>query len=185
MFYIQISNGLLTPEHCENIGPAVWVFMWCIDRVTMIEDDGTGWVLGRKPVITEDIVKVLGTSVRTVKRDLERLRQAGYIKTIRTPRGLQIGVCKAKKQFKKNLGNAVDKSVHKQLITRGQQKSEVPNVAYRSAKNGTSNIRQLPNDSINTNNNKKIFKIEKPNTKNLARIKAMTRPLKEKLAMQK
>ena len=29
---IPVWNGIL--EHCKKIGPAIWVFLWCLDRIT-------------------------------------------------------------------------------------------------------------------------------------------------------
>lgn len=99
-FYISISNGLLTPEHKERMGPAVWEFMWLLDKVTKIDSKGIGWVLGGKPINLCDVG--LGSTDDTVSRNLHRLSNCGYIKIIRTPYGLSIRVFKAKKRFHKN-----------------------------------------------------------------------------------
>lgn len=122
-FFIEVTNNLLDPHHTEAMGSSVWEFMWCLDKITMIDEDGIGWVWGRKPVLLEDIVKEIGGSTRNAKRNMARLEKAGYLIRIRTPRGMQIGVRKAKKRF-------------------GRKPSEVPKMAQRGAKNGTSNIRQ-------------------------------------------
>lgn len=122
-FFIEVTNNLIDPKHYKAIGPAVWEFMWCLDKVTLIDEDGIGWVWGRKPVVLPDIVSEIGGSVRSSKRNMARLEKAGYIIRIRTPRGMQIGVAKAKKRF-------------------GRKPSDVPNVVQGSAKSGTSNIRQ-------------------------------------------
>lgn len=99
-FYITVSNGLLTPQHRERMGTAVWEFMWCLDKVTRVDSQGMGWVLGGKPVKLSEIG--LGTADDTVSRNLNKLNDEGYIKLIRTPYGLSIRVYKAKKRFYKN-----------------------------------------------------------------------------------
>ena len=53
MFYISVSNGLLQGSHQARMGAAVWQFMWLIDKVTRIDADGWGWVLGGIVLTTE------------------------------------------------------------------------------------------------------------------------------------
>lgn len=96
MFYITVSNGLLTQEHKERMGIAVWEFMWCIDKITRIDDDGKGWVLGGKPIKLRDIG--MSSNNRT-SLHLDQLREHGYIETIRTPYGMIIKIINAKKRF--------------------------------------------------------------------------------------
>jgi hypothetical protein len=97
-FYIKIANGLLEPKHCLAMGEAVWLYMWLQDKTTSINENQLGKVLGNKPIVYEkDIKPVLGISRYTYIRWVEKLRDAGYIQTIRTPRGLVIIVTKAKK----------------------------------------------------------------------------------------
>lgn len=97
-FYITISNGLIEGAgHRNRMGSAVWEFMWCIDRVTKIDSKGMGWVLGGKPINLKDID--LGHA-NTISRNLNKLQAEGYIEIRRTPRGMVIKVCKAKKIFK-------------------------------------------------------------------------------------
>lgn len=99
-FYITISNGLLKDEHRKRMGPAIWEFVWCLDKVTRIDSRGVGWVLGGKPVNLKDIG--MGVSDDTVSRNLGRLEDQGYITVIRTPYGISLRVHKAKKRFYKN-----------------------------------------------------------------------------------
>jgi hypothetical protein len=58
MFYITVSNGLLKDDHRKRIGSAVWEFMWLIDKITRIDEDGKGWVLGGKPINSKRSLKV-------------------------------------------------------------------------------------------------------------------------------
>lgn len=100
MFFISISNGLLTAEHREKIGPAIWEYMWLIDKITKVDDDGKGHVLGGKPIKLDDIG--MGQHHNTVSRNMSRLEEQKYIETTRTPYGMTIRVLKAKKRFTKS-----------------------------------------------------------------------------------
>lgn len=99
MYYITVSNGLLTPEHKNRMGSAVWEFMWCIDKITRIDAKGYGLVLGGKPIKLHEIG--MGHD-NTTSRNLTKLEEEGYLLIIRTPYGLSIKVCKAKKRFNKS-----------------------------------------------------------------------------------
>lgn len=103
MFYITISNGLLKDGHPKRMGAAVWEFMWCLDKTTMIDAKGIGWVLGKKPIKLEDIAKDLGVHEVTISRNLGTLEELGYIQKINAPYGIIIGVNKAKKRFNKKV----------------------------------------------------------------------------------
>ena len=39
-FYIDITNNLLDPKHRKAMGTAVWEFMWCLDKITIIDKEG-------------------------------------------------------------------------------------------------------------------------------------------------
>jgi len=99
-FYITISNGLLRDGHRKKMGSAVWEFMWCIDRITKIDNYGVGWVLGGKPIQLLEMAD--GVDEDTVSRNLIKLEKEGYIKRIRTPYGLSLRVMKSKKTFRNN-----------------------------------------------------------------------------------
>lgn len=99
-FYISVSNGLISKEHRDRIGSAIWEFMWCLDKVTKIDQKGIGWVLGGKPIKLSEVG--LGVSEDTVSRNLSKLSEEGYLQVIRTPYGLSLRVNKAKKRFYKN-----------------------------------------------------------------------------------
>lgn len=82
------------------MGSAVWEFMWCLDKVTRIDKDGKGWILGGKPIKLEEVG--MGLSRDGVSKNLHRLEEQGYIQIIRTPYGLSLRVNKVKKRFGKN-----------------------------------------------------------------------------------
>lgn len=102
--YISVSNGILEPKHQERIGTSIWVYLWCLDRVTKIRPDGMGLVLGGKPVKLEDIE--CGHRV-TVSRHLSKLAKEGYLVLIHAPYGVVIRVVKAKKWFSQS-ANPID-----------------------------------------------------------------------------
>lgn len=106
-FGIYIKNDLLDPKHVENMGTSVWLYMWLLDKMTSVTEDGVGNVLGGKPVRYEEDIKVeLGISQRTYTRWIKVLEECGYINVTQAPYGLVISVNKAKKVF----NNRVDKN---------------------------------------------------------------------------
>jgi len=98
-YYIEVANNLLDPSHQKNMGQAVWLFMWFLDKMTSISEEGTGSVLGGKPIKFEEVVEDLGVSERTYGRWISILKKNGYIKATRTPYGYSVKVYKAKKRF--------------------------------------------------------------------------------------
>jgi hypothetical protein len=86
---IPVWNGLF--DHRRKIATAVWVFLWCIDRVTK-EDSGIGFVLGGSIIAASRIADELDDSERTVRRHLERLAVNRYIALKRFPYGFVITV---------------------------------------------------------------------------------------------
>jgi hypothetical protein len=95
-FPIPVWNGIL--EHCKKIGPAIWVFLWLLDKITDEKSKpGVGWCLGRAPIKLERIASDLYESSRTVQRHLLRLTKEGYIIRRRTPFGYSIGVRNSRK----------------------------------------------------------------------------------------
>ena len=99
-FYIEIANNLLEPKHRKKMGTAIWEFMWCLDKITRIDEDGKGWVLGGKPINLKDIKKELGGNETWISERLNKLKKEGYLELLKTPYGLVIKVWKAKKSFK-------------------------------------------------------------------------------------
>lgn len=148
-FYITVSLGLLEKKHYLNMKESVWLFLWYLDKMTSVSEEGIGKVLGGKPITYEEVNEDLQLPLRTYRRWVERLKRNGYINVIRTPYGLSISVNRAQKVFGKQIKKTYAKS----------GTSNVPKVAHQVTKNGTSNIRQ---DSRQNNNKKKeIIKKEK------------------------
>lgn len=98
-YYIEITNNLLDPKHQKKMKESVWLFMWCLDKMTSITEEGIGKVLGGKPIKHKEVKEDLGISRATYKRWIKMLKEGGYINLKRTPYGLIISVNKAKKRW--------------------------------------------------------------------------------------
>jgi hypothetical protein len=94
-FPIPLWNGIL--EHRKKIGSAFWEFAWCLDRITR-EENGIGFVNGGAPVkaktIARDFNKVGDKALDedTVRINLKKLQEEGYLRLRRTPYGQVIEV---------------------------------------------------------------------------------------------
>ena len=99
----RVSAGLLDPKHARAIGTSVWEFLACLSWQT----DDAGRVLGGKPVTVADFQDRTGHSADTTRRNLERLKRAGYIKRVRVPHGFVVEVANQKKfvRTRKNAGS--------------------------------------------------------------------------------
>lgn len=128
-FGIYVKNDLLDPKHHERMGVSIWLYLWLLDAMTSISEQGVGSVLGGKPIKYEDVNKDLGLSRSTYLRYVATLKEAGYIETKRTPVGLVITVHKAKKIFKKG-------SVKSDT---SQKASDMSKVTHLMSENDTSN----------------------------------------------
>lgn len=132
-FYIEVVNGLLDKKHYKNMGVAVWQFMWCLDRITKIDDDGIGWVLGGKPINLCEITNDIGGTEPKTSKKLHKLQSTGYINIKRTPTGIIISVNKAKKRFAQKVKT---------------EKSDLPKRVTGFTQTGKTNIRQDNDETI-------------------------------------
>ena len=98
-FYIEVTNNLLDPKHRKAMGTAVWEFMWCLDKITKVDDEGIGYILGGKPVNLKEIANEIGITEPKISKNLNKLKNKGYLMLTRTPYGLIIRLNKAKKRF--------------------------------------------------------------------------------------
>lgn len=141
-FSIYVKNDLLEPKHISQMDAAVWLYLWLLDKMTSINENGVGKVLGNTPVTSEMIQNELGLPDRTYRRWVARLRKYGYINTLRTPHGLIFTINKASKTFKSSAKSGLPykpKSPAKYDLSKpeviGQNvHSDRPKVAKRSAK---------------------------------------------------
>lgn len=139
MFYITISNGLLKDEHRKRMGSAVWEFMWCLDKITRIDQKGIGYVLGGKPIKLEDIADDMNVERNTISENLKKLEEEGYIQRKYAPYGIIIMINKAKKRF--------------------NQKAE-PNEKRLQQNHEPRSEKAEPNKTVSVDNNKLSTKVD-------------------------
>ena len=94
---IHVKNDLLEKKHVFAMGQALWLYLWFLDHMTSITEEGVGRVLGGRPIKYDDIYADLGISEKTYNRWVALLRDGGYIETTRAPYGMVIHVFKAVK----------------------------------------------------------------------------------------
>ena len=93
-YSFPVWNGIF--EHRARIGEAIWVFLWCIDRITR-EKDGIGIVYGGAPIKIRQMAEDLDFSYRTIERHFEILESGRYVTRKRTPCGYVVHVSKSLK----------------------------------------------------------------------------------------
>jgi hypothetical protein len=124
-FYFPVYSGLLTAQHREKIGPAIWEFLWLVSKVTKeVQEEGETWgiVLGGRPVKIAEIVADLGGNERSIRRNLAKLKEHGYIDSKRAPYGEIFRVRKSKKF----IHSRVDKNVLSDTERPGKNDHSVP-----------------------------------------------------------
>jgi hypothetical protein len=130
-FYISVNNGLIEDKHRVAMGEAIWLYMLLLDKMTSVTESGIGKVLGGKPLKYEDVQEFYPLLPRTTYvRYVAILKTAGYIETIRTPRGLVFKVLKAKKIFNSDVPK---KTHHKRRDVPKKthhKKSDVPKMEH-------------------------------------------------------
>lgn len=144
-FDISIKNTLLEPKHYMAMGKSVWLYLLLLDKVTVIDESGSGRVLGGKPLTFEtDIHPIFPVTRQTYYKWIEQLEAYPYIQTIRTPRGISFRVLKAHKYFgvrrKENL-TSYGKGSNINLT------SGVNKTLHQRKQNLTSNIRQYKDNT--------------------------------------
>lgn len=105
-FGIYVKNDLLEKKHFDQMGITIWLYLWFLDKMTSISEDGIGLVLGGKPITFSDVEEELGITDSTYSRWIAVLKKYEYINVIRTPHGLRVTVNRAVKKF----GNKPPKS---------------------------------------------------------------------------
>lgn len=95
-YAIPVWSGLISVKHRQAMGISVWMFLWCLDRITR-DEDGWGLVLGGKPVKDREIARRLGLHKNSIHRDRDTLISGNYIEAIRTPYGFRYKVRNSRK----------------------------------------------------------------------------------------
>lgn len=109
-YAIPVWNGIL--EHRERIGPAIWEFFWCLDKITVEDDRGIGWLLGKTPIDTKRIADDLSEHENTAHANMNRLAVEGYIVRKRTPRGYCVGVVNSRKFSARRKSESQETPIH-------------------------------------------------------------------------
>ena len=173
-FGIYVKNNLLEPKHYQNMGEALWLYLWLLDKMTSVNEHGMGKVLSGKPVTFEDVAEDLSVSRQVYIRWIKKLRDAGYIHTLRTPKGLVFTVNKAEKIFgKRSINSDTSQSVKtgkkgsikNDTIKKGDvSKTKQPmyqNRNIRGIKNDTSNIDNTINNTVDNTSNTDVLPAER------------------------
>jgi hypothetical protein len=142
-FYISVKNELLDPKHQIAISESIWLFLWLLDKMTSISEEGIGKVLGGRPITSDEVCKQLGVSERTYRRWIKILLKGKYINTLRTPYGFVISINKASKPF-----NQKSDRTKMSYPDRTKSARDRTQMVGRSDTNGTSNIRQYQDNTI-------------------------------------
>lgn len=151
-FYIEITNNLLETKHRKAMKESVWLFMWLLDKMTSISEEGIGKVLGGKPITYEEINKELGISRPTYIRWVELLKKGEYINTLRTPRGLVFSINKAKKRFGRDVSKMKQ---HNKEKKRSDVSNSDSDVSKTDSEVSNSDIQyKTVSKTINKDNNK-------------------------------
>lgn len=141
-FGIYVKNNLLDPKHYKNMGEGLWLYLWLLDHMTSVNENGVGKVLKNKPITYEMVGDEIGMSRQVYIRWVDRLRSAGYIQTTRTPKGLCFTVNKAEKIFGNKGSIKDDTSPSKGSIktnTSDVSKSKHPMYQNRASNNNNTN----------------------------------------------
>lgn len=135
-FYVW--SGLLEEKHFKAIGPAIWVFLWCINRTT-IEEKNVGKVMYGREVKAETIAEDLGMTIKQVRRHLDILEAKQYIKRMKTYRGQIIEVAKSKRGLERLRVPKNGQSFEGERVTKNGQSD-----SSRVPKNGNSSPDRVP-----------------------------------------
>ncbi len=93
-FHIGARNGLLEQKHFDQLGSAIWLYLWFIDK----QPKDTNKVLGGKPITYQMFAQQFPKIPRiTYVRWLAVVENGGYIELLRTPRGYVVTITKPKK----------------------------------------------------------------------------------------
>lgn len=157
-FGIYVKNDLLEPKHYQNMGEAIWLYLWLLDKMTSVNENGVGKVLGNQPVTHELIAADLGIHRNTYGKYVKRLREAGYIQTLRTPYGMIITVTKATKIFKKRSTQpSASKELKQKHTNVGNSKSDahdtVPKMHTKRGSDAHERVHEIKTIQDNTSDN--------------------------------
>ena len=129
-FGIEIKNNLLDPKHVEKMNTSIWLYLLLIDKITSVNEDGIGLVLGGRPITYEEINEELGISRATYGRWIKILCAYPYIEIKRAPKGIIFRVFKAFKKFKNLTDSDVSKMTHHSQSDVSKSNSDVSQTVH-------------------------------------------------------
>ena len=126
------------------MGEAVWLYMWCLDKMTSVDENGIGKVLGGSPIKYKQINDDLGISSHGYSKWVNRLKNLGYLNVKRTPYGLILSINKAYKEFgKRNKRYARNAERYARCAERYAQDEDVIKTATGHVQDNTSDFKKI------------------------------------------
>jgi len=78
-----LSPGLVDGKHRQNMGLAIWEFLWFLEHVTSDESEGTGRFDGvvyfGNSISAARVAREIASSARCVQKNIQKLVSAGYL----------------------------------------------------------------------------------------------------------
>jgi hypothetical protein len=78
-----LSPGLVDGKHRQNMGLAIWEFLWFLEHVTSDESDGKGKFDGivdfGNSISAARVAREIASSARNVQRNIQKLVSTGYL----------------------------------------------------------------------------------------------------------
>lgn len=90
-YYAKVYEGLIDPKHYQQMGPAIWLYMYLLVKETY-------GPVERRPVVSDaDLARAIGCGKRVIRDWRERLLANGYIEVTLHSRGYAYTITKSKK----------------------------------------------------------------------------------------
>ncbi len=168
--FCGLRSNLIHGKHIEKMGAAIWLFAWLVSRETS-EASGIGVVWFGKPMSYKWIAEEMETNERLIRRWMDRLREQGYIHTIRTSLGLCVKILNAKRyRYERYTEKVINKISTEQVTKNGQ--SECPNMVNQCDQKRSITLLQVPenNDDAVSLSNRTILSVISKELKKTAKI---------------
>ena len=129
--FLVISSGLLDQKHMDNMGKAIYLYLWLVDR----QFDYNGTVYNGRTITYDDFNKTFTRIPKSTYWEwISRLRDHNYITTTTTGHGLKIRVLNPKKHGQ--LGTL--KEITDETSVKSETESEKTEIRVRKNRDQTS-----------------------------------------------
>lgn len=155
---LWLKGGLLSPDHRKRMGVSVWLYLYVLS-VVRFDGPDAGHTPKDRPYSHTDAASSLGVDVRSIKREFEHLKDAGYIIFTRTRGGLHLTVTKYLPQSARSQRRRSDRNATSDLpleVTETPPLAEVrsdrnvpPGVTQVSARSDTS-VHSIKEDKLSS-----------------------------------